>query len=215
MPVGSPDGLDKPVDRELTFHNESDSLLNVAAEDGANPGLDAPVRDEISDAWMLAVADAARQLGQERVHVWLASGQVADVRRTGPADQPVAWFAPTRAVAAQTADGRDCEAQVETAVVLGLPRWSPGNLPPQVSSWFVRLHPMGLALHDPSGQVFARGNVEVSTEWTSAALVAGVLAVYGVADPGTGPEASAPVPQRLIHARRAGLIAAAYVPLHY
>ncbi|MCM0673715.1 hypothetical protein NCC78_03180 [Micromonospora phytophila] len=75
---------------------------------------------------------------------------------------------------------------------------------------------MGLALHDPTQQVFATGVIEVSVEWTSAALTVGAVAAYGVASldphtPGAGPS----IGDSLRDARRAGRIAAGYMSLRW
>ncbi|WBB67868.1 hypothetical protein [Micromonospora sp. WMMD812] len=181
-------------------------------------------RDEISDAWMLAVADTATARLRERLHVWLDSGETLLGRSSADREQAaepspdgsptvvaVAWFEPVAGEMVQTLAGMQCEAQVESAVLMGLPRWLAATALPESARWVVRVHPMGLALHDPTGQTFARGVAEIPPEWTTAAIAHDkVLAVYGVGDERQEPP---PPSRRLRRARDRGAVAAAWVPL--
>jgi hypothetical protein len=226
------------AEEPLTSVNVSDRLLGVvtgSADGSATPARRSDlvsVHDEVSDAWMLAVADTAKDHRGEQLHVWLTTQAMltgADMSATGPAmaatddaelesTVAAAWFEPSAAALAQTLNGAQCEAHVESAVLLGLPRWQALTPPIEVATWFVRPHPMGLALHDPTGQVFARGVVEVPATWTTAAIARGwAVAVYGVSGQGSRPQseppASPPHVQRLSCARQRGSVAAAWVPL--
>ncbi|MGK5741209.1 hypothetical protein [Micromonospora sp. URMC 103] len=186
-----------------------------------------PERDEVSDAWMLAVVDEAKAHGQERLHAWLMSDAALHAlsapdrhdsapRPTGASAVAVAWFEPVAAALVRTLDGRQCEAHVESAAMLGLPRWSPGTAPPDIRTWAVRLHPMGLALHDPTGQSFARGVTDVAPVWTTTAIDQGrVLAVYGVGPQPVDGRAVTHPTDRLTSAQDAAAIAAAWVPFVY
>ncbi|MGN9777168.1 hypothetical protein ACTMS0_15600 [Micromonospora sp. H33] len=197
----------------------------------ARPVDPAGTRDEVSDAWVLAVADSARLDRRERLHVWLtteamlegATTPAASQEMFGPDDAEgrpavaVAWFEPSVVALAETLTGTQCEAHVESAIMLGLPRWEALTSPSEVATWYVRPHPMGLALHDPTGHTFARGVAEVPATWTTAARAHGwVVAVYGVGrerrTPRDAPLASS-LPDRLTLARQDGTIAAARVPL--
>lgn len=173
-------------------------------------------RDHVSDAWMLAAAETARQRtadpGTVRVLLLPARSRPTAAERA-PA---VVWFAPERPAVAEGSDGCVYEAQVEAAIVLGLPRWAHRTPPATAPGWFARRHAMGLALHDPTGLIFAGGLAEVPVDWTTTALVSGVIAAYGVptghlprADDGRGVE------QLMASARRLGLIAAGRVPLRW
>ncbi|MCW3819827.1 hypothetical protein ONA91_35865 [Micromonospora sp. DR5-3] len=175
---------------------------------------------------MLAVADDAKRRGGERLHVWVTSQDkpsaapfpIPQPGEPSPADGSmvvaVAWFEPASAAWTETLTGSRCEAQVEAAVLLGLPRWTPATHPATLTTWGVGLHATGLALLDPTGHVFAYGVGETPSTWTTAARALGaVAAVYGVGPlQQTGhPE---PLPtQRLTEARRDGTVAAAWLPL--
>ncbi|MFE9957182.1 hypothetical protein [Micromonospora sp. NPDC005299] len=184
------------------------------------------VRDKVSDAWVLAVADDAKRRGGERLHVWVTSqekpwaapfpipqpGQPS--RADGPVVVAVAWFEPASAAWTETLTGSRCEAQVEAAILLGLPRWPSATHPARVTTWGVGLGATGLALHDPTGHVFAYGVAEIPSTWATAARALGAVAVvYGVG-PLQQAVHSEPLPaQRLTEARREGTVAAAWVPL--
>ncbi|MBM0230175.1 hypothetical protein [Micromonospora sp. ATA51] len=175
---------------------------------------------------MLAVADDAKRRGGERLHVWVTSQEKPwaapfpipqpgePSHADGPVGVAVAWFEPASAAWTETLTGSRCEAQVEAAILLGLPRWPSATHPARVTTWGVGLRATGLALHDPTGHVFAYSVAEIPSNWTTAARALGaVAAVYGV-----GPLQQAvhpePLPaQRLTEARRDGTVAAAWVPL--
>ncbi|MEU1687814.1 hypothetical protein [Micromonospora sp. NPDC005707] len=175
---------------------------------------------------MLAVADDAKRRGGERLHVWVTSqeqpwsapARVSQPGEPSHADGPVvvavAWFEPTSAAWTETLAGSRCEAQVEAAVLLGLPRWPSATHPARVTTWGVALGATGLALHDPTGHVFAYGIADIPSRWTTAARALGAVAViYGVGPPQQA-EHPEPLPaQRLTEARRDGTVAAAWVPL--
>ncbi|NJP35561.1 hypothetical protein [Micromonospora thermarum] len=203
--------------------------MNLLGADGEgaralppDPALD---RDEVSDAWMLAVADEARGRSHEYLHVWLMSN--ADTRGvamgtledTVPANAAatggtiaVAWFEPATAVMAETLAGSQREAQVEAAIMLGMPRWLPDAEPPKVSAWMLASHPMGLSLRDPTGQRFAHGIAEVAPAWTSSAIGQGaVLTVYGVGPKCHERHADPLHAHRLAYARHLGTVAAGWV----
>ncbi|MET7968293.1 hypothetical protein [Micromonospora sp. NPDC005305] len=175
---------------------------------------------------MLAVADDAKRRGGERLHLWVTSQEEPwaapspnplpgePPHADGPVGVAVAWFEPVSAAWTETLTGSRCEAQMEAAILLGLPRWASAAHPERVTTWGVGLGATGLALRDPTGHVFAYGVAEIPSTWTAAARARGaVAAVYGV---GPLQQAMHPEPlpaQRLTEARRDGTVAAAWVPL--
>lgn len=175
---------------------------------------------------MLAVADEARGRSHDYLHVWLMTrAAVRDVAMDGSEGVPaqaaagdgsiaVAWFEPATAAMAETLAGSQREAQVESAIMLGMPRWRHGAALPIVSTWTVASHPMGLSLHDPTGQRFAHGIAEVVPAWTSSAIEQGaVLTVYGVGPDCREQQAKPRPAHRLAHARHLGTVAAAWVTI--
>lgn len=212
-----------------TSREVSDGLPASESANATEPTVGDPdrsgARDKVSDAWVLAVADDARRRGGERLHVWVTSQEMpcaapSPIPQSGEPSHldgsmvAVAWFEPAGAAWTETLTGSRCEAQVEAAILLGLPRWTSATHPARATTWGVGLRATGLALLDPSGHVFASGVGEIPSTWTTAARARGAVAVvYGV-----GPLQQAghlePLPaQRLTEARRDGTVAAAWVPL--
>ncbi|RKN37683.1 hypothetical protein D7223_32250 [Micromonospora endolithica] len=177
---------------------------------------------------MLAVAETARRArnAPDLIHLWptpddgsppstdstAAPRQCTDPELDHPAT--IAWFSSNDPMIVQDACGAVREAGVEAAILLGLARWSPGMPLASTTGWHLRARHEGLALYDPSGQVFAYAIVRLSAAWTATALSTGVVAAYGaLTEEGLPAQGPFDAGRRLHQARRSGRVAAGLVRL--
>ncbi|MFE9203349.1 hypothetical protein [Micromonospora sp. NPDC007230] len=49
-----------------------------------------------------------------------------------------------------------------------------------MTTWLARQDPKGLALHGPTGHLFARGIAEIPAAWTTASMVHRAIVAYGI-----------------------------------